>query len=82
MIREGLEVKEEVRCWCGGTGYFHHTSSQTREDGKKTVIYKCLSGHRIFEEINDPRSKGTKTKKKQTKIKTKASSKETTREDE
>jgi len=73
MIRDGKEVKDEVRCWCGGIGYFHHIAHTSRKDGKITVIYKCLSGHRIFEEINDPIKriqKEKKSKRKQREVKT------------
>jgi hypothetical protein len=72
MKREGKEIKEEVRCWCGSIGHFSHFSSATRQDGKKTVIYKCSYNHTIFEEINDATKRIVKEKKPKTK-KSKAS---------
>jgi len=62
MIRDGKEVKENVRCWCDCNAPYHHCSSSTRRDGKKTVIYICPHGHRIFEEVNDPGKKIPKEK--------------------
>lgn len=75
MLRDGKEVKEEVRCWCGATAYFNHVASTSRKDGKKTVIYKCISNHTTFEEINDPNKRFVKVKEK--KVKSKPSKVET-----
>ncbi len=62
MYKEGFEIKESVRCWCDCNAPYHHCSSATRRDGKKTVIYICPHGHRIFEEVNDPKRKVVKEK--------------------
>ena len=71
MIKEGREIKDNIRCWCGGLGYFSHFSSMTRKDGKKTVIYVCSHNHRIFEEINDANKRIGKEIKTKSKVKSK-----------
>ena len=71
MIVEGNEIKETIKCWCGGIAYFHHISIIQRKDGKKTIWYKCLSRHKVYEEVNDPNKRIIKTEKK-TKTKSKS----------
>lgn len=63
MIREGKEIPETIKCWCGISSPYHHISNSTRKDGKKTVWYKCIRGHRTYHEIQEGRIK-TKTNKR------------------
>lgn len=51
MIKDGYEIKETLKCWCGVSGDFHHVSSANRNDKKKTVWYKCPYGHKIYDEV-------------------------------
>ena len=64
MIRDGREVPESIKCWCGCTAEFHHVSASEREDGKRTIWYKCIGGHKTYHEIQESKIKVRETKRK------------------
>jgi len=64
MEVEGYDIPDSLRCWCDLPAEYSHISSSLREDGKKTVIYKCIRNHRTFYETIQ---KGIKVKEKKPK---------------
>ena len=41
----GIDIDDNIQCWCGFKSSFHHSSTSRRKDGKITMWYKCRNNH-------------------------------------